>query len=50
MGNTLQGLTSQQKKQMVKNQIANGSMQGYNSLMADLELKIWNEKHGKLKV
>ena len=43
---TLQGLSPQQKKEHVNNQIANGSMQGYNSLMADLELAIWREARG----
>lgn len=44
MQNSLLGLTPKKKKEIVLNQIANGSTQSYNSLMADLELAIWNEK------
>lgn len=43
---SLSGLTPKQKKDIVLNQIANGSTQGYWSLMANLELAIWNAKYG----
>lgn len=46
MNNSLLGLSSKQKKEIVRQQMLEHPTRGYNSLMADLELAICAEKRG----
>lgn len=45
----LQGLSPKQKKEIVKEQLKDNPTRGYASLMADLELQIWHQKHKGIK-
>jgi hypothetical protein len=40
------GMTAQEKKDLIKKLLAEGDTRSYNEIAADLELQLWNDKHG----